>query len=573
MINPLLNLFLLAGAVLIGVMQAACDDVPVEEPAVAGEAGVSGEEEDGDRPEPLVQEVETLDLPESPDPEGDLHELLDQVLPAELPEQNFGPQKPEPNPAAPKMPEQKPAGVLPDSGNAATPQPEPAADGSPLLKVSPAEGAPAPGRTGIMRIPVDRKDKAGMIRKLRRKVRRAKDEVRRDHLRERLGRLKSVRFGYDKKRRQAQIRIRPEVEPGIYRLKVRWAASPAGTSGAAIGLILPGYRQEVCMGELAEDKEWNHAGRYIVGRRSRISITGEPGSDTPLVDAVKLIRVEEPEKFLEKVTIPAWSCNRTLVKRRGVWQRTAGGSGRTLMTGKAGTDGEARLIFRPFFHRPGYYRLQLRRVESQPGSGPRLEVRHREGRTRLPALPEKRRKWIGLGIFGFDRGHSGKVIVRPGRKGGALAVDALRLIRVGKEKPAPEPVRKLQLSWNDADRVTVSGNWIVKEKRRRSWVESPPPGAGEETSLILVEPKLQGNYRIFVKWRPGEVNASNTAFRISHHESGTSFPVEVNQRLDPDGWYLLGSFTLAEDDSLILTNENSDGYVGFEAVRFLRDAP
>ena len=84
-------------------------------------------------------------------------------------------------------------------------------------------------------------------------------------------------------------------------------------------------------------------------------------------------------------------------------------------------------------------------------------------------------------------------------------------------------------------------------------------------------PAPEGTYYVYAWWHDHSNRATNAPYTINH--SGAAETIEVNQQINGGKWNLLGSgaYTFKSGHSVVLSNEDADGYVIADAIGFDSD--
>ena len=74
------------------------------------------------------------------------------------------------------------------------------------------------------------------------------------------------------------------------------------------------------------------------------------------------------------------------------------------------------------------------------------------------------------------------------------------------------------------------------------------------------------SYKVYAKYAAHQNRASNTLVHVSTQYENVS--IQLDQRTSPQEWNLIGEYLLSQDSSILVSNENTDGYVVVDAFKF-----
>jgi|GEM_PF-3865484 hypothetical protein len=131
----------------------------------------------------------------------------------------------------------------------------------------------------------------------------------------------------------------------------------------------------------------------------------------------------------------------------------------------------------------------------------------------------------------------------------------------------------------DSDQVTITGSWAESDavggRYGPKFLHDRNTGKGNKSVRFAPELPEAGTYEVFVRW-PNNDNslprATNVPVIIDW--AGGANQVIVNQRKDVAQWVSVGTynFLAGHHGSVTISNEDTDGYVLADAVRFVRKA-
>jgi len=175
-------------------------------------------------------------------------------------------------------------------------------------------------------------------------------------------------------------------------------------------------------------------------------------------------------------------------------------------------------------------------------------------------------QWVSLGLYSFNQGTSGGVLVRNTGANGFVIADAVRFTK--------QPSAEVIVDNDDTTGVTVTGTWstttVVPGYYFTDCVSDGDTGQGTKSFRFTPTIPTAGNYQVFAWWTASSNRASNVPFDIISSTGTTT--VTVNQRLTGGQWVSLGTypFNAGTGGSVLIRNTGANGYVMADAVRFLK---
>jgi len=175
-------------------------------------------------------------------------------------------------------------------------------------------------------------------------------------------------------------------------------------------------------------------------------------------------------------------------------------------------------------------------------------------------------QWVSLGVYDFNAGSGGSVLIRNTGANGYVIADAVRFTK----KTSAEVI----LDDMDTTGITFTGVWggsVITPGYYASDCLNDG-NAGKGTKSVRFTPTLPtaGNYEVFAWWAALSNRANNTPIDIIS-SSGTT-TVAVNQQINGGQWVSLGTypFNAGTGGSVLVRTTGTSGYVIADAVRFLK---
>lgn len=182
-------------------------------------------------------------------------------------------------------------------------------------------------------------------------------------------------------------------------------------------------------------------------------------------------------------------------------------------------------------------------------------------------------QWVSLGVFPFNAGTAGNVLIRSTATDGYTIADAVRFTK----QEAVEVV----VDASDPTGVVKTGSWTASTTTAgyhgADALNDGNTKNGAQSVKFTPNLPTSGTYEVFAWW-PAATNRSPSApFKITH--AGGNHTVNVDQRINGSQWYSLGTYTFnaGTTGNVLVTNAYtgplpvpSQCYVIADAVRFVR---
>lgn len=126
---------------------------------------------------------------------------------------------------------------------------------------------------------------------------------------------------------------------------------------------------------------------------------------------------------------------------------------------------------------------------------------------------------------------------------------------------------------NSSSGVTVSGSWVASTGAAgyygSNYLHDNNAGQGQKSVRYSPNLPAAGTYEVYGRWAAHPNRATNVSFDIAH--AGGVTTVTVNQQINGNQWYSLGTFTFNAGTSgnVLIRTTNANGYVVADAVRFV----
>lgn len=183
-------------------------------------------------------------------------------------------------------------------------------------------------------------------------------------------------------------------------------------------------------------------------------------------------------------------------------------------------------------------------------------------------------QWMSLGIFPFNAGSSGSIVISNASTSGYVFADAIRFVQ--------QPSAEVIVNNTDATGVTITGAWNASTSVAGYYgVDCLTDGnTAKDNKTVRFTPNLpvSGNYEVYAWWTAFSNRATNVPIDITS-TTGTS-TVFVNQQTNGSQWVLLGTYSFnagTGGNALIKaaylngsTTVYTNGYVMADAIRFLK---
>ncbi len=180
-------------------------------------------------------------------------------------------------------------------------------------------------------------------------------------------------------------------------------------------------------------------------------------------------------------------------------------------------------------------------------------------------------EWASLGIYLFDAGTTGSILIRTDDTSGHVVADAVRLT------PASDEPTEVIIDNNSPTGVTVTGDWTTStlQPDNRYGANYVHDGNTEKgTKSVEFTPTLTaaGTYEVYLWWTHHSNRATNVPVDIIHSDGAggtTTNAVTVDQTTGGGDWVLLGihPFDAGTTGSILIRTDDTSGYVIADAVR------
>ncbi len=100
------------------------------------------------------------------------------------------------------------------------------------------------------------------------------------------------------------------------------------------------------------------------------------------------------------------------------------------------------------------------------------------------------------------------------------------------------------------------------------------PGTGADWATFRPNLPVAGNYEVFLWYGTAPGTATNQPFTVNYNGGSMTTLINVNGNFGGGEWLSLGIFNFAAGTSgNVTTNDDADGVVGADAVRFVEVGP
>lgn len=172
-------------------------------------------------------------------------------------------------------------------------------------------------------------------------------------------------------------------------------------------------------------------------------------------------------------------------------------------------------------------------------------------------------EWQSLGIYPFNAGTGGSVVVSNTGTNGPVIADGMKFVH-------RSTAGTVVLDSEDGTGITTTGAWST------SSVQSGHEGAnywhdgntGSGKSVRFTPNLSAGDYEVFAIWTADSNRADNTPIDVVH--AGGTALLSVNQETNGKQWVSLGTYTFnaGTGGSVLISNDGANGYVIVDAVKF-----
>ncbi len=177
--------------------------------------------------------------------------------------------------------------------------------------------------------------------------------------------------------------------------------------------------------------------------------------------------------------------------------------------------------------------------------------------------------WRSLGVFPFQAGTTGNVLVSNAGTTNYIVADAVKFVY------QPQVDIIMDKGPTDTAGIVTTGTWASSNSGGAYGTTSYHDGnSGKGTKSVSFTPTITspGQYEVYVWWTSHSNRATNTPITVYHANGSQQF--SVNQEVNGGQWNLLDTFTFNAGTSTsagsVLISNNGNEYVIADAVRFLR---
>jgi len=254
----------------------------------------------------------------------------------------------------------------------------------------------------------------------------------------------------------------------------------------------------------------------------------------------------------------------------GNWSSSTGASGyhgnHYLHDGDSG-QGSKSVRYTPTLPASGFYEVLANWTEhSNRASNAPINITHKNGTDYLSVNQRSNGgQWVSLGIYGFNSGSSGNVLIHNTGANGYVVADAVKFVAI--------PAAEVTLDSEDSSGITFTGTWLSstsKEGYQGSHYMHDNDSNNYKSVLYTPEIPVSGSYEVFANWTADTNRASTVPIDISH-DGGIDY-VSVNQQSNGGQWVSLGTYDFAAGTSgtILIHNTGSNGYVIADGLKLVQ---
>jgi hypothetical protein len=183
-------------------------------------------------------------------------------------------------------------------------------------------------------------------------------------------------------------------------------------------------------------------------------------------------------------------------------------------------------------------------------------------------------QWNSLGVYAFDTGTSGNVLVRTDGTQGYVIADAFMFRKVSDLNVEVEII--MDNANSNTSGIEPIGNWTTTATVPGYWADDYMHDGNSNKGSMSVKfsPEITdaGEYDVFVLWTGRSYNAPSVPVTVTY--AGGSDTIYIDQTSSGGEWYLLGSYNFAAGSTgnVLFSNTGTSGRVVVDAVRFHKDA-
>jgi hypothetical protein len=172
-------------------------------------------------------------------------------------------------------------------------------------------------------------------------------------------------------------------------------------------------------------------------------------------------------------------------------------------------------------------------------------------------------RWMPLGVYSFNAGSAGSVLLRTTGTTALVSADSVAFVLI-----PPQII----VDNTDATATTKTGSWSTSTAvigfQGVNYASDGNAGQGTKSFRITPNLPVGGNYQVWARWPASATHASNTPVTITS-KTGTT-PLTVNQQATGGTWVSLGTynFDAGPVGSVVFGNTGTNGTVVVDAVRF-----
>jgi hypothetical protein len=171
--------------------------------------------------------------------------------------------------------------------------------------------------------------------------------------------------------------------------------------------------------------------------------------------------------------------------------------------------------------------------------------------------------WVSLGVYSFNAGTSGNVVVSNTGTSGTVIADAVDFV----------PLSPSIIMDNNSAGVTTTGTWYTSSTiggyYGTDYLDDGNVNKGSTSLTWTPTITRTGSYTVYALWTASGNRATNTPYTVN--AANGSFTIPENQQINGGTWVSLGvySFNAGTSGNVVVSNTGTNGTVIANAVEFV----
>ena len=360
---------------------------------------------------------------------------------------------------------------------------------------------------------------------------------------------------------------------GSYEVYARWTSGSGRANNVPYTIVSATGSQTLIKDQTTMGQQWVYMGTYYfnegTGGSVTVSNTGTTSGKSVIADAVQFVLLDPWNRVVDNTD----TANVTLTGSWTALTSPTGFYGTNCLSDGATGKGSKSVRFSPNLPKAGGYEVFTRWTASSNRSNHvPIFVTDVNGTTEVDVNEQTGGGgWVSLGIYDFNAGTSGNVVVsNTGTAAGSYVIaDAVKFVKKFESSD-------VFVDNADTAHTVVSAGWSTSTNSPGFYGTNylTDGAAGKGTKTVQFNPELPyaGTYEVFTRWNTGSNRATNVPVTLTSATGTTT--KQVNEQNNNNTWMSLGVYTFnaGTGASVVISNTGTaaGSYVIVDAVRFVR---